>query len=138
MRVLLIIFLLSIFLTTSYFFIKNISIEYKVLDDPKKECGKMDGIWESFPNSCVDSCDLINKDIYLCAQVITEGCDCGVYRCWNGETCEAHTSYPTQEQCESEDKCTCIDINCDYIPKGKTLEEVCEVGFEAGWTCDYD
>lgn len=43
--------------------------------------------WKSFPNSCVDSCSLLGPNPANCSQVLTNGCDCGANRCWNGSFC---------------------------------------------------
>jgi len=53
------------------------------------ECVKVDGEWMEFPNGCVDSCGLARSPGTIsCIQAFTYGCDCGLDRCWNGETCE--------------------------------------------------
>lgn len=41
--------------------------------------------------------------------------------------------YQTQEECESATGQKCSFVMCDYIPEGKTFEEVCGVGFKKGW-----
>ncbi len=50
-------------------------------------CAEAGGTWEEMPNACVDSCEAQREDL-MCAQVITEGCNCGEDMCWNGEICE--------------------------------------------------
>ncbi len=51
------------------------------------------------------------------------------------EVRQARPSYPTKEACENTEKCQCGFVMCDYIPKGKTYEEVCGKDFEKGWQC---
>jgi len=43
--------------------------------------------WKSFPDSCVDSCDLLASNRPSCLQEFTYGCDCLANRCWNGSRC---------------------------------------------------
>lgn len=57
------------------------------VEGPRAECANAGGEWRELPNSCVDSCDYRRGNVEMCAQVITEGCDCGENRCWNGTTC---------------------------------------------------
>ncbi|MBI5803663.1 hypothetical protein HY450_00295 [Candidatus Pacearchaeota archaeon] len=52
-------------------------------------CLSSGGSWRQFTNSCVDYCPLTENEEVVCAQAITEGCDCGEDMCWNGEECEA-------------------------------------------------
>jgi hypothetical protein len=42
-------------------------------------------------------------------------------------------SYQTKESCESATGKTCHFVTCDYIPEGKTFEEVCGKDFQEGW-----
>lgn len=42
-------------------------------------------------------------------------------------------SYLSQQECESETGKTCAYSVCDYIPKGKTVEEVCGDRAKKGW-----
>lgn len=52
-------------------------------------CAEAGGELREFSNSCVDSCELErNAAAISCAAVLTQGCDCGPDRCWNGNTCE--------------------------------------------------
>ncbi|GEM_PF-1503413 len=39
----------------------------------------------------------------------------------------------TQEECEGKTKKSCVFQTCDYIPTGKTFEEVCGKDFKKGW-----
>lgn len=45
-------------------------------------CNEAGGEWKSMPDACVDMCDA-----EICAQVITDGCDCGHEKCWTGQEC---------------------------------------------------
>ncbi|GEM_PF-1474340 len=57
--------------------------------DPKLLCEKASGVWKSFPNTCVDSCEKARaKERVFCGQAFTDGCDCGPDKCWNGKSCE--------------------------------------------------
>ena len=55
--------------------------------DPNKfvgEAGKCTvggGEFKEFPNACADNCNAGD----ICAQVLTESCDCGEGKCWNDE-----------------------------------------------------
>ncbi|MCF7861312.1 hypothetical protein K9M79_03615 [Candidatus Woesearchaeota archaeon] len=48
-----------------------------------ERCENAEGNWKEFPNSCADRCDAGA----VCAQVITESCDCGPDMCWDGTDC---------------------------------------------------
>jgi len=67
----------------SGYFLRN-----QVLNNPRDECKKVWGKWAKFPDGCVDSCHSVRRENVICIQSPAEGCDCGVFRCWNGETCE--------------------------------------------------
>lgn len=43
------------------------------------------------------------------------------------------TLYPTQGECERATGKTCSFQQCDYVPLGKTVEEVCGGNFGKGW-----
>ena len=45
----------------------------------------------------------------------------------------SNTVYDTQELCEKETDKSCTFQNCDYIPRGKSFEEVCGKDFKKGW-----
>ena len=63
----------------------------KILDDPQQECARSGGEWKTLPDGCVDSCfKARSKEPVFCTTVLTDGCDCGADRCWNGKTCEAN------------------------------------------------
>ena len=49
-------------------------------------CASAGGEWRQFPNSCADACGVTDETI--CASVITDGCDCGENKCWDGEKCQ--------------------------------------------------
>lgn len=52
-------------------------------------CSNAGGTWKTFPNGCADSCDFVrNSKNVACTQVITQGCDCGLDKCWTGTKCE--------------------------------------------------
>lgn len=44
----------------------------------------------------------------------------------------------TQEECQQETGGDCRFQNCDYIPSGKTMEEVCGKNFKKGWVSAED
>lgn len=46
---------------------------------------------------------------------------------------EADPTYRTKEECEQKTSKTCDSRMCDYIPEGKTFEEVCGKDFKKGW-----
>lgn len=50
-------------------------------------CSASGGTWETFPNSCVDSCEKAADPGLMCLTVLTDGCNCGPDRCWDGDTC---------------------------------------------------
>lgn len=41
--------------------------------------------------------------------------------------------YTSQAECQKATQAICNFETCDYVPAGKTLEEVCGVNFEKGW-----
>ncbi|MBD3388819.1 MAG: hypothetical protein GF416_07105 [Candidatus Altiarchaeales archaeon] len=51
-------------------------------------CAVAGGVWKQFPNACADSCAHQRNPEVMCAQVITDGCECGENMCWNGASCE--------------------------------------------------
>jgi len=52
-------------------------------------CRMGGGTWKKMPNACGDQC---GQEKLICAQVITEDCDCGDYDCWDGEKCVLNLS----------------------------------------------
>lgn len=86
------------------------------LDDPKDECTRIGREWRDFPDSCVDSCALYQKTDLACAQVITEGCDCGGAACWNGTTCQPLGLLDEEEAFElAQQGCTNGTISREFI-----------------------
>jgi len=51
------------------------------------------GEWREFSNSCADQCGTQDQ---LCAQVVTEGCECGDGQCWDGEKCVLESEYSSE------------------------------------------
>jgi len=51
-------------------------------------CVKGGGVWTMFRNTCVDNCKVVRTKGIICGQALTEGCDCGPAKCWNGNSCE--------------------------------------------------
>ena len=48
-------------------------------------------------------------------------------------------SYPTRKECEEKSGLfSCYSDMCDYIPPGKTVEEVCGKGYKKGWWLPID
>jgi len=50
-------------------------------------CSATGGTWKTFGSSCVDSCLLVSNPMLMCLQVVSEGCDCGANKCWDGASC---------------------------------------------------
>jgi len=42
--------------------------------------------------------------------------------------------YTSQKECERQTGKICDFQMCDYVPEGKTIEEVCGKNFQKGWT----
>jgi len=53
-------------------------------------CESAGGTYKTFPTNCVDSCEFTRKGnkIMRCGEAMTDGCDCGPDKCWNGVSCE--------------------------------------------------
>ena len=69
---------------------ENIMEEYPPIEDDISEeeyCIAMEGTWDEFPNACADTCSFHREEDAMCAQVITESCDCGPEMCWTGTAC---------------------------------------------------
>jgi hypothetical protein len=62
---------------------------------PLMACTSSGGTWKTLPDSCVDSCTRYQFDAPMCLTVLTDGCDCGPDRCWDGTTCTANAPTPT-------------------------------------------
>ncbi|MBD3388818.1 MAG: hypothetical protein GF416_07100 [Candidatus Altiarchaeales archaeon] len=63
------------------------TIEGHIEPNEMQECIEAGGAWVQFPNACADSCAYERNEGIMCAQVITDGCECGENMCWNGYTC---------------------------------------------------
>ncbi|MFW5852406.1 MAG: hypothetical protein ACOCUR_00075 [Nanoarchaeota archaeon] len=65
--------------------------EYPPMGDDVSEeeyCAAMEGTWREFPDACADTCEAQRaEEDAMCAQVVTESCDCGEGMCWTGTTC---------------------------------------------------
>ncbi|MCK5021878.1 MAG: hypothetical protein KAR54_01345 [Candidatus Pacebacteria bacterium] len=75
------------------YFSKEIEIVNKNLKpvEGSKEslCSNAGGEWQKFSNTCANTCSFErNKENSICAEVITESCNCGTDKCWNGKSCE--------------------------------------------------
>lgn len=91
--------------------------------DPQEICDQGGGTWKiDFPNACKDTCEYAQNPDITCAQVTSEGCDCGPNLCWNtnAQQCE---SYVIKDVCGPN-----ADLNADG-------ECECEVPFD---NCDHD
>ncbi|MBI1301183.1 MAG: hypothetical protein GC137_05925 [Alphaproteobacteria bacterium] len=55
---------------------------------------------------------------------------------YDSEGWEPPTIYATREECEQETGSLCSYAMCDYIPKGKTQEEICGDGLKKGWVAN--
>lgn len=64
------------------------SIQEEIGFPPEERCVQSGGEWREFGNACADTCEYVRGKVDVCAQVITESCDCGPNKCWNGMTCE--------------------------------------------------
>ena len=54
-------------------------------------CEASGGTWTTLGNSCGDACIFYTGPSLSCAQVQTQGCDCGADMCWDTST---HTCIP--------------------------------------------
>ena len=61
-------------------------------DTQKSSCSNSGGTWKEFPNGCADSCYGTSTPA-VCTSVITESCDCGQDKCWNGSQCTLASAY---------------------------------------------
>jgi hypothetical protein len=61
--------------------------------DDRPVCEETKGVWREFGNGCTDECRPKLDPFYVCTDAITNGCDCGKGRCWNGEVCTSLKSY---------------------------------------------
>jgi len=44
-------------------------------------------------------------------------------------------TFRSEQECEEKTGCVCSFVMCDYVPEGKTFEEVCGEDFQKGWEC---
>ena len=51
------------------------------------ECAEMGAVLTEFPTACADFCYARREIQAICAQVVTESCDCGPGMCWTGSSC---------------------------------------------------
>ena len=58
-----------------------------------------------------------------------------VFGCSSPEVFDAPPSYPTENLCLETGCNQCGFTMCDYVPEGKTFDEVCGKGFAKGWQC---
>jgi hypothetical protein len=61
--------------------------------DDRSACESSKGVWRQFGNGCVDECRPKLDQFYICTGAITNGCECGKSRCWDGESCTSIESY---------------------------------------------
>jgi hypothetical protein len=93
-------FLFFIFPSNSF----SQSIRFTSFDD-RSACESSKGVWRQFGNGCVDECRPKLDQFYICTGAITNGCECGKSRCWDGESCISIESYKKNfaaEQVEEE------------------------------------
>ncbi len=82
-------------------------------------CIDSGGTWRVFPNSCGDSCALVEDPGLMCLDVLREACDCGPHACWNGNSCVNNPTVgkplptPSIEVPPAEDKYVCGNGICD-------------------------
>lgn len=50
-------------------------------------CRLQGGTWQQFSDACADTC-ASERDGLMCAQVLTNSCECGPTECWTGTACE--------------------------------------------------
>jgi len=52
-------------------------------------CKLAGGVYRTFPTTCADSCEFVRKGLAVfCGEAMTDSCDCGPDKCWNGTFCE--------------------------------------------------
>ena len=56
--------------------------------DEATACDAAGAMWQMFRNGCVDHCSSQRGEKEICTQALTQGCECGENKCWNGESCE--------------------------------------------------
>ncbi len=56
---------------------------------PEGVCESDGGEWKEFSSGCADSCSYARAtSLLFCTQALTDSCDCGEDKCWNGTACE--------------------------------------------------
>jgi hypothetical protein len=69
----------------------------------KDYCENSGGTWTTFNNGCADTCEYVRSpETISCIQALTESCDCGPDKCWNGESCEDNNLEDVQEDIPDE------------------------------------
>lgn len=67
-------------------------VYFKDAKDASALCQSAGGIYKTFPTTCADSCEFVRKvkkglNVF-CGEAMTDSCDCGPDKCWNGISCE--------------------------------------------------
>lgn len=74
--------------------------------DNAKKCVANDGEWKLLSDGCGDQC--VKK---FCIALVSEGCDCGPEKCWNGEICRDNPIGDELGFCVLKDYVNSIDKN---------------------------
>jgi len=53
----------------------------------------------------------------------------------DGKLTNQNKVFTSKQECEKVTGCACTLLMCDYVPSGKTFEEVCGKDFKKGWQC---
>ncbi len=77
--------------------------------DDRPACEESKGVWREFGNGCIDECRSKLDKFSICTQAITNGCDCGKGRCWNGSTCLPLTDYKKKFDAEMAEEQKILD-----------------------------
>src|SRR3989344_4334089 len=108
------------------------------------------GIWRTFPDSCVDSCptqEQLKDNGRSCYPAFTEGWDCGKDKCWNGEKCVENSQ---KTRCSNREwvynlnncptpiynKTQCIQTS-GIFENNSCIRPKDSVGWTDGFGCDY-
>lgn len=59
----------------------------------QQSCTNSGGVWDVFSTSCADDCSSIGQQ--QCPAVVTNGCNCGPTKCWNGNNCVTNPTATT-------------------------------------------
>lgn len=73
----------------------------------------------------------MKKILLIISAIILVGAVWVVYRQYFSG--EKEKTFLTEEACEKETQKSCSFAMCDYVPEGKTFEEVCGKDFQKGW-----